>query len=226
VTPEAFDPAVLGAPVERRPLKRILVTGDSMAMPLDTELARRLSRDDVQTDRDPHVGTGISKSALVDWGKLSTDQMQDSDHDAVVVFIGANEGFPMDGADGREATCCGADWAAAYATRARLMMDTYRRRGAARVYWLRLPAPRDPDQAKVARVVNAAVDAAAAPLRAHVRVLDLSAVFTPGGRYRAAMPVGGKETIVRESDGIHLNEAGAKLLAKQMVARLGTGFDF
>ena len=50
--------------------------------------------------------------------------------DAVVVFIGANEGFPMKGAGGREVECCGADWAALYANRARRMAATYRQNGA------------------------------------------------------------------------------------------------
>ena len=36
--------------------------------------------------------------------------------DAVVVFIGANEGFPMPGPGGRAVQCCGPQWAAVYAT--------------------------------------------------------------------------------------------------------------
>ena len=40
-------------------------------------------------------------------------------------------------------------------------------------------------------------------------MLDLAAVFTPGGRYRDAMDVGGRRRIVREPDGIHLNDEGA-----------------
>ena len=46
--------------------------------------------------RDPHLGSGISKSFLVDWGQLSADQVRKDKPDAVVVFIGANEGFPFD----------------------------------------------------------------------------------------------------------------------------------
>ena len=48
----------------------------------------------------------------------------------------------MKGAGGREVECCGADWAAAYANRVRPMMNTYRQKGAARVYWVTLPTPR------------------------------------------------------------------------------------
>ncbi|HEX4511399.1 MAG TPA: hypothetical protein VH328_15015, partial [Burkholderiaceae bacterium] len=53
VTPEAFDPAAIGAPAPaRRPLHTVLVTGDSLSTPLDLELARRLSGNGVRVLRD------------------------------------------------------------------------------------------------------------------------------------------------------------------------------
>ena len=215
VSPESFDPAELGQKPPARPkLKTVLVTGDSLAMPLDAELARVLAESDegVDVQRDPHVGTGISKTGLLDWGKLSTEQARERRPDAVVVFIGANEGFSLPGPEG-EIDCCGADWAAAYAYRARRMMNTYRRDGRARVYWLTLPAPRDGTRQEIARSVNAAIEVAAQPYRAHVRVLQMDDLFTPGGRYRDAMDVAGSEEIVREGDGIHLNRTGAEIAA-------------
>ena len=225
VTAEAFDPAALGEKRAVLPkLGTLLVTGDSLSQPLDVELARRLAEDGVRTIRDPHLGTGISKSALLDWGRLSTQQVRKQKPEAVVFFLGANEGFPFAGAKGASVACCGPTWAAQYATRARRMMDTYRRSGAARVYWLTLPLPRDPARQKIARSVNAAILAAAQPYRAQVRVLDMSALFTPGGKYRASMDVGGRDTIVREPDGIHLNEAGAALAADRVIADMKADF--
>src|SRR3954469_20878003 len=75
VTPDAFDPAAIGVkPPARRALKTLLVTGDSMVQPLDAKLAGALAGRGVKVTRDPHLGTGISKTFLVDWGQLSTDQ--------------------------------------------------------------------------------------------------------------------------------------------------------
>lgn len=224
VTPDAFDPAALGAPpTTKKPLKKLLVTGDSLSQPLDVEVARRLAGD-ARVIRDPHVGTGISKSIIVDWGKLSAAQVKKDKPDAVVVFIGANEGFDMKGPDGSDVKCCGADYAAVYATRVRQMMNTYRQAGAARVYWLTLPFPRDRDRQEVARVVNAAIAVAAQPWRSQVRVLDTVPIFTPGGVYRDAMDVDGKERIVRESDGIHLNAAGTGELADALIPLIERDF--
>jgi lysophospholipase L1-like esterase len=212
VTPDAFDPADIGAePAARKPLRKLLVTGDSLSTPLDVQMSRRLSDEGVEVVRDPHLGTGISKTFTVDWGQLSASQVRREKPDAVVVFIGANEGFPMDKVD-----CCGADWAAIYANRLRRMIETYRQRGAAKVYWITLPTPRDPDRQKISRVVNAAIEVAAEPWKAQVRVIDAGAIFTPDG-YRDAMDVGGRRTIVRQADGIHLNEAGAGLLADDLL---------
>jgi lysophospholipase L1-like esterase len=225
VTPEAFDPRDLGAPAPpRRPLHTLLVTGDSMTMPLDAELARRLAPDGVDTIRDPHIGTGISKSDLLDWGALSRKQTRQDRADAVVVFIGANEGFPLPGPGGKPVECCGPGWAAAYATRVRTMMNTYRRNGASRVYWLALPLPRDGDRRDIARIVNAAIAVAAQPYRSQVRVLDLASVFTPGGRYRVSMPVDGRDTNVRKPDGVHHSDAGAEVAADLVQRALDRDF--
>jgi hypothetical protein len=225
VPPASFDPETLGArPVPPGELRTLLVTGDSLSMPLDVVLARQLADTDVEVERDPHVGTGISKAGLVDWGRLSTQQTAEFEPDAVVVFIGANEGFELPGPDGSQIECCGPDWAAEYAYRARRMMNTYRRGGRARVYWLTLPAPRESDRQEIARAVNAAIEVAAQPYRAHVRVLDMEALFTPGGRYRDAMTVGGRPQIVREPDGIHLNTRGAGLASDAVVEAVERDF--
>jgi hypothetical protein len=221
VGPEAFDARDLGAAApEPRALRKLLVTGDSMAQPLDAELARRLADGDaVQVTRDPHLGTGISKTGVVDWAKLSGRQTAQQRPDAVVMFLGANEGYPMEGAE-----CCDADWAARYAFRARQMMHTYRRNGEARLYWLTLPLPRDPERAKIARAVNAAIRVAAQPYRSQVRVVEMQELFTPGGQFRESMEVDGEERLVREADGIHLNDAGAELAADRVLDAVGADF--
>jgi hypothetical protein len=225
VTPEAFDPAAIGsAPAPKRPLHTLLVTGDSMSMPLDVEIARRLSGGGVKVVRDPHVGTGISNSLIVDWGKLSARQVAKDHPDAIVVFIGANDGFAFQAPGGKPINCCGVPWATVYATRVRQMMNTYRHAGTSRVYWITLPTPRDPTRQRIARTVNAAIGVAAEPWRSQVRVIDTVPIFTPGGRYRDSMSIGGRDTIVRQSDGIHLNEAGSSLLADRVLAAVDRDF--
>jgi lysophospholipase L1-like esterase len=191
----------------------LLVTGDSLAMPLDTELARRYAGGDVAVERDPHVGTGISKSDLVDWTELAAKQARRYDPGAVVVFIGANEGFPLPAAGGGQAQCCGADWQAAFAARVGRILDAYLAGGADHVYWLTVPKPRDPARQEIADAVNAAVADAAKRAGDRVRLIDTDERFAPDGDYTDAIDVDGRERIVREQDGIHLNAAGAAVAA-------------
>jgi hypothetical protein len=225
LTPEAFDPTALGEPAPvKQQLETLLVTGDSLSTPLDTELARSLSPDGVEVIRDPHLGTGISNTELIDWGAVATAQVERDHPDAVVVFIGAADGFPLPGPSGAELTCCGPDYAAAYANRVRQMMNTYRQGGEAKVYWLTVMTPRDSGAQNVQRMVNVAIAAAAQPWLSQVRVIDTVPIFTPGDEYRDAIEIDGEETIVRESDGIHLNETGTGLLADIVVDRIDQDF--
>jgi hypothetical protein len=49
-------------------------------------------------------------------------------------------------------------------------------------------------------------------------------LFTPGGEYRDSMDVDGDEKIVRESDGVHLNEEGAEVAADTVLDALSGDF--
>lgn len=222
VTAAAFPPAEIGAPpAQKRGLRKLLVTGDSMSQGLDAELARRLSDGSAtQVIRDPHIGTGLSKTDLLDWGKLSVRQTSESSPDAVVIIIGANDSYPIDGED-----CCSPEWAAAYATRARTLMDTYRQDGRTVVYWLTLPLARDDTLAGVQKVINATIRAAAAPYRRDVRVVDMAAIFTPAGRFQDELEVDGEEQLVRDADGIHWNDRGDGLAADAVLRAMARDFE-
>ena len=73
-----FDPAAMGQePPPKLELEKLLVTGDSMSQPLDSELARRLADQGVEVVRDPKLGSGISNTDFLDWGEVSTAQVRD-----------------------------------------------------------------------------------------------------------------------------------------------------
>ena len=217
-----------GVPTTPQPLERLLVTGDSLSTPLDIEIARKLADQgaSVQVTRDPHLATGISNTGLVDWGQLSSSQAAQDDPDAVVLFIGANEGYPMPGPNGQQVSCCGPAWEAIFQSRVGQMMDNYLNGGVERIYWLTVPTQRDPARKPIADDVNQAVRQAAAERGAAVRVVDLIPTFTPGDRYQDSIDIDGKQTIVRESDGIHLNEDGSSVAADLVLQALDRDFDY
>jgi hypothetical protein len=57
-------------------------------------------------------------------------------------------------------------------------------------------------------------------------VVDLQPTFTPGDSYRDSIEINGKQTIVRESDGIHLNDAGASVAADLTLQAVDRDFDY
>jgi hypothetical protein len=224
VTAAWFDPASIGAPAPRpHVLRNLLVTGDSMSQPLNTDLYLALHLHGVHVYSDLHYGGGISKDFVFDWPSEAKTATRQFRPDATVIFIGANEGFPLRGANGRMVNCCGPHWAAAYANRARSMTATYLRNGAGRVYWIAVPALRDERRTAIGRVINEAVRVAFEPWRRQVRQLDAGAIFTPNG-YRDSMPVNGVDTVVRKPDGMHLNDAGSQVLADAVAAQLLADF--
>jgi hypothetical protein len=194
---------------------RILATGDSMIQVVDSFIGRAAGSRRAVLRSDARVSTGISKPSLLDWRVHAREQAARIRPDATVMFIGANDGFRMGGAD-----CCGAAWVAEYAGRARQMMRAYARHGRARVYWLLLPAPRAGFFREAFPAVNAALRRAAQGLRDDVRLIELDEVFTPGGRYRGSMEIDGKRVRVRQRDGVHLNATGAALAARLVTRAL------
>lgn len=193
---------------------RLLATGDSMIQIIDSYLKQRLAPRGVRVRSDAEISTGISKPSLLNWDSEAKRQAAAAP-DVVVMFLGANDGFPMG-----DEPCCGEAWIAEYARRARRMMKAYGRGGRTRVYWLLLPTPRGGFFRETFPAVNAGIRRAAARARRDVRVIDLVELFTPGGRYRDSMEIGGRNVRVRQSDGVHLNTAGASLAASVIIRTL------
>lgn len=177
---------------------RVLATGDSMIQVVDAHLGRALRARRGSVRSDAHISTGITKPFLMDWLAHARGSAGSVKPDVTVVFLGANDGFPLDGA-----ACCSGRWIEGYARRAGAMMRAYLRGGRGRVLWLLLPTPRRANFARVFRGVNAGVVRAARGFRDdEVRVIDLR-------RVRG-----------RQSDGIHLDGTGARVAASLIVREL------
>jgi lysophospholipase L1-like esterase len=194
---------------------RLLATGDSMIQVVDGFLRARLPGHHVISEA--HVSTGISKpgSFGIDWVRHAAAQARTIHPDATVVFLGPNEGFPIDGV-----SCCGPAWVSAYAKRAESMMHSYRRGDRALVYWLTLPTPRSAALARVLRAVNAAIIRAARSAGPGVHVIDTRRVFTPHGHFQQTACYRGRCFPARQPDGVHLSTTGARVAADMIARRL------
>jgi hypothetical protein len=215
-----LPPLLVPAPAGAASRGRVLATGDSMIQIVDGFLAKSVRPEHFRVRSDAHVGTGISKPFLLDWPRHAARVARAYRPSASVVFLGANDGFPLRW-DGERRECCGLAWRKAYAARAQRTMQALERGGAARVYWLTLPAARPRHWNHIYGAVNLALRQAAlreGPER--VRLLDMGRVFTPSGRFQQTIVRGGHRVSVRQADGIHLNVAGARIAARIVVRRM------
>jgi hypothetical protein len=199
--------------------KTVVATGDSMIQIVDGFLAKELGPKHFRVKSDAHVGTGISKTRQFDWVRRARYLARHYRPRATVVFLGANEGFPLRW-HGKRHNCCSRAWRQAYAARAQKMMRSFERDGAARVYWLTLPAARPHFWNHIYRAVNLSLESAAKREGDAVRLLDMGAIFTPSGRFQQTIKRGGHRVSVRQRDGIHLNVAGARIAARYVARRM------
>jgi lysophospholipase L1-like esterase len=214
-----------GAPTRRdtaqvRPASgrlRLLATGDSMIQIIDGFLARGLQAEAVEVQSDARISTGISKPFMLNWPIHARSQARRLRPNVTVVFLGANDGFPLPTRSGRRVACCGRSWVRAYARRASAMMSSYARHGAGTVYWATLPAPRSASFRRVFRAVNAALRDAARRHPGEVHLVALARRFTPGYKFRQSIRWNGRYVSVRQGDGVHLNVSGASIAAKLIV---------
>ena len=74
----------------------MLATGDSMIQIIDGDLQRRLGgRGPISVRSDAHISTGISKPFMFDWIAHARGSARTLHPDVTVMFLGANDGFPM-----------------------------------------------------------------------------------------------------------------------------------
>jgi lysophospholipase L1-like esterase len=228
VTPPAgeqrLDPSAPPQPPAASPRRghlRLLATGDSMIQVVDGYLQSSLAHRRATVVRsDAQISTGISKLGMLDWLRKAHGQAASFKPDVTVVFLGANDGFPMRTPSGASVGCCGAGWIAEYARRVAAMMRSYSRGGRSLVYWMTLPAPRGASFARVFDAVNPAIRRAAARVGDGVRVIELGPVFAPDGRFHQTITFHGRSIDARQPDGVHLSTAGAQVAASLVIDRL------
>lgn len=192
---------------ETPPVPSVLATGDSTMTGVESFLADELG-DDADVISGVLPGGRLSGEEN-GWLRVAREQVARDRPDLVVLSIGANEGFSVDGRQ-----CCYPAWVNAYAKRMRAVLRIYRQGGRAQVLVATIQLPRFPERVPVTVATNEGIRRAAGD-----QVIALDEVFTPDG-YRETMPYRGRRVRVRASDGIHLNASGQAIAARLIAAAL------
>lgn len=179
-------------------------------------------------DVDTRHSTGLARPDNFDWPAEVERRLASGRPDVAILMFGANDGtamvreqpyqfLPLE--EGDWASPDG-DWAEEYGLRVGRLMDRLLAVGA-EVIWVGIPPVRDPVREAHCEVLNAIFRERAAG-RPGVSFLDTRGMFSDGaGAYTSTLSTeDGQRVPVRSPDGVHLNEAGAALLADRILELL------
>lgn len=198
-------------------LPNVLATGDSTMQGIDGFLSDELAGDAILRS-DVQLGSAISRGSF--WMRHARRQVERLRPRVSVMSVGAAlDAFPLAAPSGQRLECCDEAWVALYAARVRTVMQTYLRRGRARVFWLTPPVPRDPLRVKITTAITAAIEQAAAGL-AGVEVIRVDRLFAPAGVYTEVIRYRGRDVRVRDADGVHLNISGTAIVAQLLAPEI------
>jgi hypothetical protein len=197
---------------------RLLVTGDSLTGYLGPILVDKTAAVAPTVGFvDTHNGTGLTRPDYVDWSLVAQQQEAADNPDAVVVMMGGNDFQNMTLPNGQFFTAGTPAWTREYERRAIVCMRIWTRGGTRRVYWLAMPPARDSAWAYDDNQINIALRRAAAQVPG-AEYLDILGPVTNHGKYADFVPDGhGQPILVREPDGVHLNQAGSAIVADEVL---------
>jgi hypothetical protein len=223
--PNASDPEPRLAPVAAEvrhataddPL-RILVTGDSLSDFDGQQLSRLVAAEHLpaKVRVQARNGTGLTQPSVFDWSDEAAQDAAAFDPDVVIMVLGANDGWPLHGADvGSNA------WNAEYTRRVEAVSrDFIAGDPQRRVYWAGPPVPRSAPWIHIFARINDAVRAAV-PNVPGLRYVDVAGPTSDQGRYTDYLTdPAGHRILARQHDGIHFSFPGSVFPARIILTAL------
>lgn len=207
-------------PTAQRPLD-VLVTGDSEADLVGLRMADLDTDDLLEVETVARNGTALTNPGFFNWELNAEQEMAARDPEAVVMSIGANDGFNVD--VGGELFAPGTpEWETEFARRAAVVMTTLSGDGERPVYWVAPPTARDATYNEIYRSQNRAVERAAESVEG-ARYVDVFSTINDG-EYSDQVEVDGRKILGRQSDGIHFNREGAEVPARLILEAMAEDY--
>ncbi len=207
-------------PTAAQPLN-VLVTGDSEADLVGLRLNDLDSGDLLDIETVARNGTALTNPGFFNWELNAQQEVSARDPDAVVMLIGANDGFNVD-VDGELHAPATPEWETEFARRVAVVMKTLGSDGKRPVYWVPPPTARDSNYNEIYRSQNRAVERAAESVEG-ARYIDVFSTINDG-EYTDQVRIDGRKVLGRQSDGIHFNREGAQIPAQRILAAMAKDY--
>jgi uncharacterized protein len=193
-------------PTPTKPVE-VFVTGDSQALFIGELLTDELPDELFNVEVMPRNATGLTNPEFFNWEINAQQEIGARKPDAVVMVIGANDGFNVLGEDGQLYGPQDPEWETEYARRAAVVMRELGSNGKRPVYWLPPPTARDPEFNTIYETQNRAIEQAARAVPG-ARYVDIYNTINDG-RYSDELKIDGRRVLARQSDGVHFNREGS-----------------
>lgn len=212
--PPATTPAIATrVPTAEDPL-RIWLGGDSMTIELSQSVEEAAAlRPELQLTTHPQVSSGLTRPDFFDWPTYFAEEVLPTDPEVIAVMFGANDSQGME-IDGTAYQPSSPEWQAEYRRRVGVVMDQLRGEGRL-VLWIGQPRMRESGFDERMGVLDT-IYAEEAAARPWVEFLDSRPVLSPDTEGFQVTDANGDA--LRQSDGVHLDRAGAALLAEAVLA--------
>jgi hypothetical protein len=206
----------------------VLILGDSDAGGFGPYVQQALQRTGVVRSKISYVtSSGLARPDYFDWPSNMRAVVPDVNPDIVIATFGGNDAQGLRNPDkswavnhtpgsGGDDT----DWRAEYGRRVGAAMD-YLSKGNRSLVWVGIPNDDNPQNTARLKVQDQVVRDEAAKRAGKVVFVDTWSLFAgPGGAWsaNAVDPRDGLAKAVRRSDGFHLNDMGAQILAVPVFA--------
>lgn len=198
---------------------RLYITGDSLLGDPGTVVENQaIKRPDIKVvgpGVDDRAATGLAQPGVFNWFQYLPSQVSALKPDLVVMGFGGNDGQSLFGTGGGQHYGT-PEWETEYRRRVGGLMDEITARKA-RIVWVGLPIPRDPDLASKFRFMNRIYESEAAKRKGLVTFVDNYDRFAKDGGYADYLrDDSGKLVKVRAADGVHYDIGGATIVAGEI----------
>lgn len=207
-------------PTPARPLE-LLVTGDSEADLVGLRLNDLDGEGLLDIDTIARNGTALTNPGFFNWEVNAEQEIASRDPDAVVMLIGANDGFNVE-VDGELYAPGTPEWETEFARRIAVVMSTLAGDGERPVYWVPPPTARDDTYDEIYESQNRAAEVAARSVEG-ARYVDIYSTINDG-EYSDEVTIDGRRVLGRQSDGIHFNREGALLPARLVLEAMAEDY--
>lgn len=204
---------------------RVFLAGDSQMEFLSQAVSTEGGTRDLQVETEFHISTGLSRPDYFNWPAELAAVIDESDPEAVVLFMGANDHQDMADSDGQRIVRDTAEWDIEWSRRLAVTLDLLQAPGR-HVFWVTQPPMRDHDLNRAVGRMNDLAESVIAD-REFVTTIDIWPMFGGDRGFSARVPGPyGTETSARVNDGVHLNRTAASWVAGLIFAEFDRVWDF